>query len=579
MNILTAAFDNAKSLGPIQFGENGHVEHSYSFDVNERICQFYFQLVRSKNHSDLRNILNELLRVLTWESNREQLLTLLKIAVNTRDIVSGKGEYDLSYMQILEWYKFYPEIAFSCFKLFLDHDENPLAHQYGSWKDVKRFCQYIKENTSDGENHVLINGILAFAIRKLQRDHEHSVNDLHFQPTLIGKWLPREKSKFGWVFNKMAHMMSPELMVTATSRDSIDKARKKQKMMLKKMLVYLNKRVDTVQIKMTDPEGKWSQIDFNKVTSLTLSKNRNAILYQDKKGEIKGQNSDRLRCREKYMEHLEEAKSGNSSKKIHGKRCQVGELVRDALKCHDSVKDTINMQWESNKSNNQGLEGKSICCMCDVSGSMECDEGLPINNAIGLSIRISELVDENSGFKNRILTFDSHPTWIQLNDSQTFVEKARIVKRSAWGTNTDFHLAIDKIINVLVENNIDPSVVKKLIFAVFSDMQFDTPHHNLNIFETAEESIRRKFHDAGMRTTHARPYEMPHILFWNLRKTSGFPATSYSKNITFLSGFSSTLLNVFCTKGIEALRESTPMTMLRDLLNTDRYNIVEMFAG
>ena len=44
----------------------------------------------------------------------------------------------------------------------------------------KRFCQYIKENTSDGENHVLINGILAFAIRKLQMDHENSVNDLHF---------------------------------------------------------------------------------------------------------------------------------------------------------------------------------------------------------------------------------------------------------------------------------------------------------------------------------------------------------------------------------------------------------------
>lgn len=71
---------------------------------------------------------------------------------------------------------------------------------------------------------------------------------------------------------------------------------------------------------------------------------------------------------------------------------------------------------------------------------------------------------------------------------------------------------------------------------------------------------------------------MPHILFWNLRKTSGFPATSYSKNITFLSGYSSTLMNVFCTKGIEALRETTPISMLRDMLNSDRYNIVETFA-
>ena len=97
---------------------------------------------------------------------------------------------------------------------------------------------------------------------------------------------------------------------------------------------------------------------------------------------------------------------------------------------------------------------------------------------------------------------------------------------------------------------------------------------NLCIFDTIEESIKRKFADAGMKTKWKQPYEIPHILMWNLRKTTGFPATSYSKNITFLSGYSSTLLNVFCKKGIEALCESTPICMLRDMLNTDRYNIV-----
>ena len=64
---------------------------------------------------------------------------------------------------------------------------------------------------------------------------------------------------------------------------------------------------------------------------------------------------------------------------------------------------------------------------------------------------------------------------------------------------------------------------------------------------------------------------MPHVLFWNLRKTTGFPATTFTKNITFLSGYSSTLLNVFATKGIDALREVTPMTMLTELLNNPRY--------
>ena len=584
MNILSAALDQSKSLKPIQLGEKGHVEYAWSSNPDELICQFYFQLVRSKDHSDLREKLNTMLSRLNWQEHRSQLMTLMKIMVNTRDIVDGKGEYDLAYMQVLEWYKFYPVIAFSCFKLFLDSSENPLSHQYGSWKDVKRFCQYVKENTIDGENHTLINGILAFAIRELQKNHEYSVRDADFKPTLIGKWLPREKSKYKWIFNKMAKMMRPHLMATANTRDAIHKASNKQKMMLKKMLVYLNKRVDTAQIKMCDPEGRWSQLNFNNITSLTMSKSKNAILYVDKKGNVRGEKNDRMQCRDNYKAHLAAAKSGDSSKKIHGKRCQVGELVRDALqiKRHSTsqqdIADTINQQWESNKANNKGLEGKSICCVCDVSGSMECDNGLPINNAIGLSIRISELVDENSGFKNRMLTFDSQPAWIQLNDNMSFVEKVRTVKSASWGCSTDFYLALDKIIEVLVQNEIQPSVVRQLIFAVFSDMQFDCNYHNGNIFATAEESIKKKFHDAGMQTKWREPYEMPHILFWNLRKTSGFPATSYSKNITFLSGYSSTLMNVFCTKGIEALRETTPISMLRDMLNSERYNVVETFA-
>ena len=64
---------------------------------------------------------------------------------------------------------------------------------------------------------------------------------------------------------------------------------------------------------------------------------------------------------------------------------------------------------------------------------------------------------------------------------------------------------------------------------------------------------------------------MPHVLFWNLRKTNGFPATTFTKNITFLSGYSSSLLNIFCEKGLEALRQTTPFTMLENLLNNSRY--------
>ena len=569
---MISALDN---IGSIQIGKKGHIENSWSYNMDDQICQFFFQLVRTKDTSDLEHKLDSMLKTLTWSQHWDQIITLLKIMVHTRDIIDGKGEYDLAFMQLLVWYKYYPKIAFGCFQLFLDTDKNPLNHQYGSWKDVKRFCQYIKDNTIDGEKHPLISGIISISLEHMKDEYNKAINDINYRPTLVGKWLPREKSKYGWVFNRLADMMNPNFMFTATDSSSVNKALRKQKMVLKKMLVYLNKRVDTVQIKMCDQ--KWSSIDFNKVTSLTMLKNKNAILYVDKKGEVRGDNIDRITCKENYKDHLSAVKSGDTTKKILGKRCQVGELVRDALSCqmeksYGDLMDTINEQWKSNNSNNKGLEGKSIISMCDVSGSMECDENLPLHNAIGLSIRISELADDASGFKNRIMTFDSHPTWVQLSDEQSFVEKCHIVRNSGWGTNTNFHMALDKIIEVLVEKEINPLNVKKLIFVIFSDMQMDCG--NLCIFDTIEESIKRKFADAGMKTKWKQPYEIPHILMWNLRKTTGFPATAYSKNITFLSGYSSSLLNVFCKKGIEALCESTPISMLRDMLNTDRYNIV-----
>ena len=122
------------------------------------------------------------------------------------------------------------------------------------------------------------------------------------------------------------------------------------------------------------------------------------------------------------------------------------------------------------------------------------------------------------------------------------------------------------MLNALVENNIHPNDVRKMVLAVFSDMQFDCGYHNANIFDDSYFKIKRKFAEAGLSTVHRTPYDPPHILFWNLRKTSGFPATSFDENVSFLSGYSSTLLNVFETKGIDELRKMTPYKLLSDIL-------------
>ena len=114
---------------------------------------------------------------------------------------------------------------------------------------------------------------------------------------------------------------------------------------------------------------------------------------------------DRVQCASNFAAHLEAAKSDPTNHKVHGRRCTVGELTKDALRLPaGAVKteiDRINLQWESNKDNNKGL-GNIIACV-DNSGSMEMDDGTPLYNAIGLGIRCSEMASD--AFKHRVITF------------------------------------------------------------------------------------------------------------------------------------------------------------------------------
>jgi hypothetical protein len=75
-----------------------------------------------------------------------------------------------------------------------------------------------------------------------------------------------------------------------------------------------------------------------------------------------------------------------------------------------------------------------------------------------------------------------------------------------------------------------------------------------------------------------KPYKPPHILFWNLRSTSGFPALSSQQNASMMSGFSAAMLNLFCEQGIESLQACSPWSIFLKGLENDRYSIMEIKA-
>lgn len=570
-----AANDN---YTPFQIGENGHIEYGWSNLIQEKILQFSFQINRTdkNNLQKLSNMLHEILSSLKYkidtcsivekEIARGQLTILYKIIGYTRDIINGKGEYMLSYMMVYTWYQFYPELALFALKCFFTLDNKDL-HQYGSWKDFKYFCHYCKENGNDIDSN-LIKYPISLINAQIKKDYanvvlglnEIGINDI----SLAAKWVPREKSSFSWLYEALSTHYFSEILATANTEDRQKKAILKCKTKYRKILSLLNKKINTTQIKQC--EKVWQSIDFNNVTSVTLLKQKKAFLNIKKNGELRCPNdNDRIICSENFDSHIQKAVRGDIEMK--GKRINMADFTKHAIELLDRgsqiEKDLLNSQWRDNSSQNEAL-GKMIA-MIDISGSMDGDS---MNAAIALGIRIAE----KSLLGKRIMTFSSKPTWINLEQYDDFISQVEVIKKTEYGFNTNFHAALDLILYAIIQSEMSPEDVQDLVLVILSDMQIDYGD-SINK-QTLYEIMKTKYEMTGIKV-NGKPYKPPHILFWNLRSTKGFPTLSTQTNTSMISGFNPFILNSFCVQGLAAFEASTPWSILVKSLENERYKIME----
>jgi len=568
MAALINALDN---YTPSQFGENCHVEYGWSNNIQEKILQFNFQVTRTDNTILLDMILNELLTKLKHmvdtgslpekEVAKGHLSLLYRMIGQTRDLIDGKGEYKLAYMMVYTWYKFYPELAKFALRCFVTLDNKDL-HQYGSWKDLKYFCEYCIHK-GESMNHPLIQFSIMIINEQLKIDY----NNILYHPdnvSLAAKWVPREKSKFGLLYKSFATNYFSDFLETAKNSEQERKAILKCKTEYRKILSTLNRHIDTTQIKQCDQT--WQDIDFNKVTSITLSKQKKAFLNMKKNGEIRHPEIfDRIQCADNFNAHIKKAINGEVEMK--GKRVGMADFTKQACELlrysnNQNERDLLNSQWRDNSSQNAAL-GKMIA-MVDVSGSMDGD---PMNVAIALGIRIAE----KSVLGKRVMTFSAKPNWINLEPYNDFISQVDVIKRAEWGMNTNFYAALDLILDAIISNKMEPEDVQDMVLVILSDMQMDESDKCNK--QTLYETMRVKYVNEGIRVNGV-PYKPPHILFWNLRSTSGFPTLSNQRNTSMMSGFCPMLLNLFCEQGLDALQSSTPWSLLIKSLENERYKIM-----
>ena len=567
------------TLDFIQFGTKGHLEYSWSNNIQEKILQLSFQLTRTDDNDRifiLKNILTELLinikniintgNLQEIELGKGYLSILYRMIGHTRDIISGKGEYNLTYMMIHTWHTFYPEMAQFALKCLVDLGDKTI-HPYGSWKDIKYFSDYCKNKKNGLENHPLIQYSIKLINEQLKNDYANLISNSD-DISLAAKWAPREKSKFGWLFDLLAVDYFKQYIDTANNDTRYKKAVLKCKMEYRKFLSALNKKLDTLQIKQCDK--KWSTIDFNNVTSISLLKQKKAFLNIKKDGKERySYDLDRIECAEKFKDHIQLAIKGEVEMK--GKRVGMADFTKEAitlmyLNNSESASafeiELLNSQWRDNSSQNDALG--NMIAMVDVSGSME---GNPMHVAIALGIRIAE----KSLLGKRVMTFSSDPTWVNLEQYDDFVSQVKVIKNAEWGVNTNFYAALDKILDAIIQNKMEPDDVQNMILVILSDMQMDAGDGCDK--QTLYDSMKTKYEIAGIRV-HGKPYKPPHILFWNLKSTNGFPTLANQPNASMMSGFSPALLNIFCQQGLESLQSCTPWSVLEQSLANERYKIM-----
>ena len=115
-----------------------------------------------------------------------------------------------------------------------------------------------------------------------------------------------------------------------------------------------------------------------------------------------------------------------------------------------------------------------------------------------------------------------------------------------WGGNTNIQSAFQMILDIAIKHNVSKENMPQIL-AIFSDMQFDKG--DLSWSETSYEMMNRMFMENG--------YDIPHIIFWNLRaNTNGYQVAADKPNATMLSGYSTRMMDLFLTSSIDDLKNT-----------------------
>ena len=524
-----------------------HLHSHFKDEIN----WLFFQLTRKNNDACIKNIetrLHDTLTLLkTKVATSNEFVPYLKILYRfigfTRDNYKGIGEKTLSHVILYVFFNVFPVLGiYALHRLVKVSSEVGPQYYFGCWKDMKQICIYAYNHSSMGENHSIIHYIVRIVNTQLSHDAEtwkfsaNCFSKTHISN--VAKYIPREKSNHGWLFEKLAidwiQHSKPYILTTATNTDSRARAILKSKRMYRKVVSSLNKCLDTTETRLCNHDH--NQLDLQAISLLTAVNKEPTFLNINSSCEDTRIAADFKQLALHNGQHsVSKFECGQSYSKI-----SIYHIIKFAIRLYETDKDTVkdsdiaivNKLWNDMYLNTiKTCKKNMIIPLLDVSYGMN-DENL--YSAIGISI----LLSHTSNLYKRIVAVDKLPTWIDLSTCDNIVDQVGQVMtciKSMYNTRPNFSAAIELCIHAVEAINVlsvRPSFVDNYKIVLLSDF---------NHFPVDSSPVYELFH---LHNSDC----LPTTVFWNMNNhdcVDIHPSIDSSHSMV-LSGYSSSHIHNLC---------------------------------
>jgi len=533
----------------------------------EQLVLLFYNGSRKDNHAFVEGLCHTFLFSIKEQSTLDEgvfvyLSLFYKMIGYVRDIHHGLGERDLAYCMLSVLHCYYPTLAIYCLYRFTLGTTTSLP--FGSWRDAKYLCEYLRQHSKEREQHPLIDTCIEMINEQLAKDvatvhslhQEENIVDYRTVLSLVVKWIPREHSRFAWLFDRLAVQWTQTFhpyVLSGMSKEKHDAGLRKAKMKYRHILSYINTLLDTTEIKLCSQQ--WNTIVPQRVPQSCYMKCKGRLFGTMKQNNSFENYAKKQACATSFTAYFEERYAIDGvydPDRQHATYvpylAPLSYFVYTAMQCieqcdvfHCSEQISLcNRQWEQMSS----IIGKGTSVPYVPILDMSFDASLQ-KEAYATAIGMACLIAERSSIGRRIFVIGQTACWIDLTECLDFVSMIRRIMDATSTSRSTFFCDTHALSLLQSACGQDPSSeIRMIFFQVHSGMD-------------------------------GQKIELPYVIYWNMSQDdiSELPCNMDNKQCLVLSGLSSSLLRpLFQTK----LDKSSYQFMV-SILEQDRYQVLASY--